>query len=205
VSKTKQRRAASRRYARVQPKNSWLTDLPLLPIAVGGILLVAAVALLIVGALGGSKTSSSGQVIDGIQCESNEQLAVHYHAHLSILIDGNETILPAGVGIDNADQCLYWMHTHQSDGVVHIEAPKSAASRKFTLGNFFDLWKKPLDSTHVGDTPLSSGQKLVIFVDGKPYSGNPRNVVLGAHTLVVLEVTPPEVNPPPSFTFPSGE
>jgi hypothetical protein len=205
LSKTKQRRAAGRRYARVQPKNSWMNELPLLPIVVGGLLLVGAVVLIVVASLNGSKNSPSGQPVDSIQCQSNEQLAVHYHAHLSILIDGNETTLPAGVGIDQTDQCLYWMHTHQADGVIHIEAPKSAATRKFTLGNIFDIWHKPLDSTHVGDTTLTSSQKLVIYVDGKPFTGNPRSIVLGAHTLVVLEVTPPEVNPPPSFTFPAGE
>jgi hypothetical protein len=205
LSKTKQRRAASRRYARVQPKNSWMTDLPMLPIVVGALLLVGAAVLILVAALGAGKSSAAGQPIDGIKCESNEQLAVHYHAHLSIVVAGNESVLPAGIGIDNTDQCLYWMHTHQTDGVVHIEAPKSAATRKFTLGNLFDVWKKPLDSTHVGDTTIGSGQKLEIFVDGKPYTGNPRNIVLGAHTLVVLEVTPPEVSPPPTFTFPAGE
>lgn len=143
--------------------------------------------------------------INGIPCESNEQLAVHYHAHLSIIVDGNETVLPAGVGIDQSNQCLYWMHVHAADGVIHIEAPKDSATRKFTLGDIFDVWKKPLSTTQVGDTVLTKDQKLVIFVGGKPYTGDPRKIVLAAHTLVVLEVTPPEVNPPPSFTFPSGE
>lgn len=205
MSKTKQRRAESRRYARVQPKKNWYDDLPLLPVVVGGLLLAGAITLIVVASLNGTKNSAAGQPVDGIQCQSNEQLAVHYHAHVSILIAGNETTLPASLGIDNADQCLYWVHTHQSDGVVHIEAPKSAATRKFTLGNVFDIWHKPLDSTHVGDTTIGSGQKLEMFVDGKTYTGNPRNIVLGAHTLVVLEVTPPLVSPPPTFTFPSGE
>jgi len=207
VSKTKQqRRQAGRRYGRPPARTSWLTEVPLLPVIVGALLLVGAALLIIYIALSsGTKTSSADPTIDGMPCQSNEQLAVHYHAHLSILVDGNQALLPAFVGIDNAKQCLYWMHTHQADGVVHIEAPKSAATRKFTLGNFFDVWGKKLDSTHVGDTTLGGDQKLVMFVDGKPYTGNPRSIVLGAHTLVVLEVTPPEVNPPPTFTFPAGE
>lgn len=205
MSKTKQRRPAGRRYARVQPKKSWWSELPLLPIVVGVLLLGAAVSLIVVALASSKGSSTAGQTIDGIQCQSNEQLAVHYHAHLSIVIDGNETVLPAGIGIDNTNQCLYWTHTHQTDGVIHIEAPQSSAKRKFTLGNFFDVWQKPLDPTHIGDTTIGKNQKLVMFVDGKPYTGNPRNIVLGAHTLVVLEITPPEVNPPPTFTFPAGE
>jgi hypothetical protein len=205
LSKTKQRRAATRRYGRVQTRDNWMSDLPLLPIIVGGLLLAGAAVLIIAAALASRGGTSADATIDGIPCQSNEQLAVHYHAHLSILVGGNQALLPAGIGIDNTTQCLYWLHTHQSDGVVHIEAPRSSASRKFTLGDFFDVWKKRLDSTHIGDTTLGSGQKLLMFVDGKPYTGDPRKIVLGAHTLVVLEVTPPAVDPPPTFTFPSGE
>jgi hypothetical protein len=205
LSKSKRRKAAGRRYARVQTRESWLNDLPLLPIVVGGVLLVGAIVIIVMGSLSSKGSTVGGSPIDNIQCQSNEQLAVHYHAHLAIYVAGNLAVLPAGVGIDNTDQCLYWMHVHQTDGVIHIEAPKSFATHKFTLGEFFDIWKKPLDSTHIGDTTLTRDQKLVIFVDGKVITGDPRKIVLGSHTQVTLEVTPPEINPPPTFTFPAGE
>jgi hypothetical protein len=96
------------------------------------------------------------------------------------------------------------MHVHATDGVIHIEAPKESAARKFTLGNIFDIWREPLSTTRVGATALTKDQKLLIFVDGKPYAGNPRNIVLGKYTQVVIEVTPPEVTPPPAYTFPAG-
>jgi len=200
LSKTKVRKGSARRYARVQKRKAWYEDLPILPIVVGAILLVGAISLVVAFARGQTPSTA----IDGIPCQSNEQLAVHYHAHLSIIVDGNETVLPAGTGIDQTTQCLYWMHVHAADGVVHIEAPKEAAARKFTLGNIFDIWKKHLTKTQVGDTVLASNQKLVMFVDGKPYTGDPSKIVLGPHTVVVLEITPPEVNPPPAFTFPAG-
>jgi hypothetical protein len=204
LSKTKVRKGPARRYSRVQTRKSWYEDLPLLPIIVGALLVVGAIILIVVSARSGTGTAGAGSTIDGIPCQSNEQLAVHYHDHLSILIGGNETTLPAGVGIDQTTQCLYWMHVHATDGVIHIEAPKESAARKFTLGNIFDIWGKPLSNTQVGATVLTSGQKLLIFVDGKPYTGNPRNIVLGKYTQVVLEVTPPEVTPLPTYTFPAG-
>jgi hypothetical protein len=203
LSKTKVRKGAARRYSRVQKRKAWYEDLPLLPIVVGGILLVGAIVAIIYATT--HTTTGPDPTINGIPCQSNEQLAVHYHAHLSIIVNGNETTLPAGVGIDQATQCLYWLHVHATDGVIHIEAPKASAARKFTLGDVFDVWGKPLSSTQVGATVLTKDQKLVMFVDGKPYTGNPRSIVLAVHTLVVLEVTPPTVTPPPSFTFPAGE
>jgi hypothetical protein len=202
LSKTKVRKGAARRYSRVQNRKAWYEDLPLLPIVVGGILLVGAIIVVVVSLR--SPANTVDPTINGIPCQSNEQLAVHYHAHLSIIVNGNETTLPAGVGIDTTTQCLYWMHTHATDGVIHIEAPKASATRKFTLGDIFDIWGKPLSSNQIGATVLTKGQKLVMYVDGKPYAGNPRSIVLAAHTLVVLEVTPPTVTPPPTFTFPAG-
>ena len=203
MSKTKVRKGAARRYSRVQNRKAWYEDLPLLPIVVGSLLLVGAIIAIIVGSRSGGSTVDP--TINGIPCQSNEQLAVHYHAHLSIIVDGSENTLPPSVGIDQTTQCLYWIHTHATDGVIHIEAPKASAARKFTLGDIFDVWGKPLSNTQVGATVLTKDQKLVMYVDGKAYTGNPRSIVLAAHTLVVLEVTPPTVTPPPTFTFPAGE
>ena len=203
MSKTKVRKGAARRYSRVQNRKAWYEDLPLLPIVVGSLLLVGAIIAIIVGSRSGGSTVDP--TINGIPCQSNEQLAVHYHAHLSIIVDGSENTLPPTVGIDQTTQCLYWIHTHATDGVIHIEAPKASAARKFTLGDIFDVWGKPLSNTQVGATVLTKDQKLVMYVDGKAYTGNPRSIVLAAHTLVVLEVTPPTVTPPPTFTFPAGE
>ena len=203
MSKTKVRKGAARRYSRVQNRKAWYEDLPLLAIAVGGILVVGLIVAIVISSR--SPSNSVDPTINGIPCQSNEQLAVHYHAHLSIIVDGSENTLPPTVGIDQTTQCLYWIHTHATDGVIHIEAPKASAARKFTLGDIFDVWGKPLSNTQVGATVLTKDQKLVMYVDGKAYTGNPRSIVLAAHTLVVLEVTPPTVTPPPTFTFPAGE
>ena len=41
------------------------------------------------------------------------------------------------------------------------------------------------------------------FVDGRPYAGDPRAIVLTAHEQITLEVGDPIVSPP-VYTFPSG-
>lgn len=204
MTKTKQRNRSAQRYGRVQRKTSWYSDIPVLPVVVVALLVVGAVALIVVANLNSKSAAASGSPIDGIPCNSNEQLAVHYHAHLTILVAGNEAQIPANTGINQDQQCFYWLHTHDNSGVIHIEASQSSANRKFTLGNFFDVWGKRLDRTHVGATTLTGNQQMVIYVDGKVYTGDPRQIVLGKYTQVVLEVTPPAVTPPPNFTFPAG-
>jgi len=48
LSKTKVRKGAARWYSRVQNRKAWYEDLPLLPIVVGGLLLVGAVIIVVV-------------------------------------------------------------------------------------------------------------------------------------------------------------
>jgi hypothetical protein len=60
----------------------------------------------------------------------------HIHTHLDIFINGNHYTVPSQIGIKPDDRCLYWLHTHDDNGVIHIEAPEK---RDFTLGKFFDI------------------------------------------------------------------
>jgi hypothetical protein len=77
-----------------------------------------------------ASTSSSSLGIDNIKCEVIEHLTFHIHAHLDIFINGKPYIVPSQIGIV-PNKCLYWMHTHDDTGVIHIESPEN---RNFTLG-----------------------------------------------------------------------
>ena len=170
-----------------------------MPVLVGGALLLVAVVFVIFY-LTGQNTGT--KKVGAVQCNANEQLQTHYHAHLTIIQDGQERPIPANIGI--TESCLYWIHTHDSSGIVHIEAPADQATHTFTLGDFFDVWQQPLDTTHVATFTLTSGQKLVAYVDGQAYTGEPRSIPLKSHSVIVLEIQPPAVEPPPSYTWDSN-
>ncbi len=141
---------------------------------------------------------SPGSPIDGIYCEL-EMAQIHFHAHLALIQNGTAIPLPGGIGILQDQQCLYWLHTHAADGIIHIESPGRAT---FTLGQFFDIWGQPLTSTQAGPLRADPGAQLHVFVDGTPYRGVPRAIPLTAHELITIE-SGGEV-PSPTFTFPSG-
>ncbi len=124
---------------------------------------------------------------------------VHFHAHLALIQNGTAIPLPGGIGSLHDQQCLYWLHTHAADGIIHIE---SAARATFTLGQFFDIWGQPLSSTQAGALRADPGARLHLFVDGTPYTGDPRAIALTPHELIAIE-SGAEV-PPPAFTFPGG-
>ncbi|MGA7417776.1 MAG: hypothetical protein WBW80_07265 [Acidimicrobiales bacterium] len=148
-----------------------------------------------------ASTAATGQMVDGVQCNSSEQVAYHVHTHLSVYVDGHLRPIPAGIGIvspialstpngrfDQASQCYYWLHVHAQDGVIHIESP---AGHSYTLGDFFDLWRQPLNVSQVG--PASGAVR--VYVDGRPYSGDPRAVQLGSHVDIQIDVGTPVVDP----------
>ena len=93
----------------------------------------------------------TGQPIDGITCDaSTSQLVIHVHAHLAVYVDGAARAVPKNIGIlpsVGGSPCVYWLHSHDDDGIMHVESP---VIRSFTLGNYFDVWGLPLDSSHVG-------------------------------------------------------
>jgi hypothetical protein len=145
-----------------------------------------------------ASTTQTGTV-DGIQCGSTEQLAYHIHAHLQVYVNGAARSLPGGIGIPGSQvvssaegpvaqggQCIYWLHTHAPDGIIHIESP---THRVYTLGNFFDEWHQPLSSTQVS---TASG-KVTAFVNGKPWTKNPRDIPLDPHAVIQLSVGTPVV------------
>jgi hypothetical protein len=198
ASKSKSR-TRPRTSARPRPRPSAGPSVPLLPVLVGAALVVVAIALVIFALV---NNNSGTKAVGSVQCNAGEQLQTHYHAHLTILASGTQATVPANIGITST--CLYWMHTHDDSGVIHIEAPADQKNRTFTLGDFFQVWGQPLSSHQVATIPVKSNQKLVAYVDGKAYDGDPNSIPLKSHTQVVLEITPPTVDPPPSYTFAPG-
>jgi hypothetical protein len=135
--------------------------------------------------------------VDGIACQANEQLAYHIHAHVSIYINGKLVSIPQGVGIATDGSCLYWLHTHDTTGVIHIESP---TQKNYTLGNFFDEWSQRFSSlSYPSELDLTSGWQ--IWVNGKPYSGDFRNIQLTAHELITLAYNSPNVKPDKTYSW----
>lgn len=136
----------------------------------------------------GQGMGASGQNIAGISCDAQEGQRIHIHQHLVILDHGKPVAVPADVGRPASGQCLYWLHTHTPDGIVHIEAP---LNRSFTLGDFFAIWGKPLSKTRAATASADKGTMLKVWVNGKPFTGDPNKIELLAHSDIVINAGPP--------------
>ena len=137
-----------------------------------------------------------GLPIDGIQCNATEGIAEHVHAHLQIFDRGKPLAVPADIGIPPGAGCLYWLHTHQTGGYIHIESP---VVRRFTLGQFFEIWNRDLSWSQAAGATAPRGGHIFVWVDGKPWHGSdPRAIVLRDRQSIVIQSAPPFATPGPS-------
>jgi hypothetical protein len=150
--------------------------------------------------------------VDGIQCNTSEQLVYHHHIHVAVFVKGKPYSVPLGVGMvppaqveqspkgdfaTGSSTCLFWLHVHAQDGVVHIESPQPG---NFELGQFFGVWHQPLSTNQVG--PYTGA--VTATLNGKVWPGDPRQIPLAEHAQVVLNVGGPVITPPPISWGASG-
>src|SRR5919199_4759716 len=168
----------------------------LIAVAAIGIGLAVASSKLLAG------SNASAQTIDGIQCNAVEQLVFHNHAHLDIFIDGQPYTVPSQVGIVPG-KCIYWLHTHDDSGIVHIESP---VTRNFTLGQFFDIWKKKFSNVQIFDNIANATNAMYVYVNGNKINGdtNYRNVNLNEHDQIAIVFGRPPTKIPSRYDFQQG-
>ena len=152
-----------------------------------------------------ANTGLTGAPIVGLQCNTTEQLTYHHHAHLAIFINGQPRSIPLGTGMvppalvqqtasgdfaTGSQTCLYWLHVHAQDGIIHIESP---TPKVYELAQFFAIWHVPFSANQIG----SYKGTVTATVDGKPWTGNPAQIPLQEHAQVVLNLGRPYRHPAP--------
>lgn len=131
----------------------------------------------------------TAMAISGIECNRSEQLNYHIHSGLDVFVNGVQQQVPSNIGILSSPSCLYWLHTHSANGIIHIEAPET---REFLLGQFIDVWEQTLTNStaffdSVSDMPVTA------YVDGQRFEGDYRTIPLESLREIVLAYgTPPE-------------
>jgi hypothetical protein len=151
----------------------------------------------------------------GLVPDTREYIDYHVHTHLSVFVDGQPVEIPGGIGINTEDPaveqfgtevggippegcaqvCISPIHTHDVDGVIHVEAQSPAT---FVLGQLFQEMALRLDSGCVDDF-CAPETNVVVYVDGQPHSGNPAEIVLEDGQEIAIVIGTPPAQIPDSF------
>lgn len=135
-----------------------------------------------------------------------EVTKVHYHAHLDVIIDGKAVPVPAYIGFVAKGKTaigLSALHTHQFDGIIHIE---NSVPATFVLGQFFDEWGVRFTDDCVGAYCAGGGKEFAVFVNGQRQTGDVTRIVLQKHQeIAVVYGTPDQLTrAPSSYKFANG-
>ena len=149
---------------------------------------------------GDSADGGQGQPVAGLKCDVTSE-AYHLHSHLSIYLDDRALAIPSNIGIvqiSSTSHCNYTVHTHDSSGIVHVEAP---AAGTFTLGQFFALWGQPLSFDNVAGNP---GMPVVVYVTDNnlvtQYTGDLAAIELLSHREITIQIGTP-ISEIPYYTW----
>jgi len=118
-------------------------------------------------------------------------LAQHIHSRLVILVDGEQELIGANIGV--VQGCMSETHTHDQSGGLHVESIQ--ANKEFRVAQFFTVWGKSLEregytlSATIGGVE-TSGVENIIFRDGQQ---------------IVLEYRSDEYVPPETSEIPTDE
>ncbi len=142
----------------------------------------------------------------GLQPSAEAAAVTHYHAHLSLFVNGKRVLVPVNIGLQNPPAMSSDVHTHDENvdpgknGIIHIESPTKGFHA--TLLQFFDVWGVFANSQCLAG--YCGGVK--VWVNGKP-APNGVNTLLHEHDAVTMVVgkAPPHFKPDTHYTFEPGE
>ena len=129
-----------------------------------------------------SPPASQPPISSEIKCDlGGHDAAYHIHALVGVRVDGQLYAPPANIGIGT--DCLYWVHTHATDAIVHIEAPAEVHP---TLGDFLDIWA----TSFPDDTLLAKAREAIaagkVTVNDAAFSGDALGIVLEDRMRIIL-------------------
>ncbi len=143
----------------------------------------------------------------GLQILTAEGTAEHYHAHLDVFVNGSAETVPADIGfvVNASGQAtgISALHTHDTSGVLHIEAPTPGL--KYTLGQALTEWGILGQDGSIGGQADSGAAAWHVYLNGVKQTGKVTAVQLAAHQEIALVYGTDPAQIPASYTFPAGE
>lgn len=86
----------------------------------------------------------------------HQNLALHIHPTLQLFVQGEEVPVGANIGISRT--CMAEVHTHEADGMLHIESTDRNAT--YTIVDFFKVLGEELERDGFTLTATVNGEEV---------------------------------------------
>ncbi len=114
------------------------------------------------------KVATAPKITEGEIVSRN---GLHWHGHLSIVINGKEEIIPANIGVNGvmgAGGDPMELHTHATDGIIHAEFMGLVSKDQLRIKNFFKIWGKDFSKDSILGYKAVNGHTITMTVNGVP-------------------------------------
>ena len=111
----------------------------------------------------------------------------HTHSLVHIYNDGLLVEIPDNIGFDERNKVYASVHTHDPNGIVHMESSKP---HKFTLGDFFTIWGVRFGDRTLGSLENDGEQQVHVYVNGKRIKNAPDYVMRDLDNIAIGYGTP---------------
>lgn len=107
---------------------------------------------------------------------------LHYHAEIKIYIQGEEQEVPAGIGLVGGHRP---MHTHDTDGVIHLEYGGIVYADDLSVGSFFDVWGEQFDANQIFEYTNGPDGTVSMTVNGQENAEYDRYRIADGDNIVI--------------------
>ena len=124
--------------------------------------------------------------ISGITCDKVEHLVYHNHTKLIIKFQNETHNIPARIGIIPND-CIFWLHTHDDSGIIHIESPVKTA---FSLEQFLKVWGIFDNSSfieNISKNDIPANVSTILENGSQIKSDNYKDIILENNAIVTID------------------
>ena len=125
--------------------------------------------------------------ISGITCDKVEHLVYHNHTKLVIKIQNETQNIPAGIGIIPND-CIFWLHTHDDSGIIHVESPIKTA---FSLDQFLKVWDIFDNSSFIENfskNNMTANVSMITENGSQSKLDNYKNIILENNAIITVDL-----------------
>ena len=143
-----------------------------------------------------------GDRIEALGLPGFNETTFHIHSWLHIYDEGKKVTVPANIGIDAATNTISPLHTHDTSGIIHMEADQQY---DFTLGQFMNVWGVQFSDNQIGSLKAKGpDQQLQVYLNGQRVK-DAVNVVMPEHGNFVIGYGKPGSFPTkPKLDWPQG-
>lgn len=130
--------------------------------------------LVMTGGVLWSKSLEGQQVQDQIAKTDPAEIVtkngLHSHPKIQIVVNDEQVPIPGNIGVGpqyagtptyDAGMKMTAMHTHETDGTIHLEFPGLVTKDDLKLKNFFLIWGKELTSFGILKTVTVNGDEII--------------------------------------------